>query len=258
VSLADRYTARQSADGTWTVRVTRRYLAGLGYRDETRTYVTANRPASPGAAWAEAERIARQHERRCGRRAMRKRRELTVGLVSVPCPECGARPGKGCDYDHLPAREMIRLEKDPLLVVHTTRMADAVTAGKVNRAQVLAQFDGPPSAALGVHRVLDQPALQDSAGDNAMPLKRVGMRRIRKIAAMLVIGAGLIAAGVGLGFWATAVDAPCRRPYAECVGSGHAGTEFGALALYVLAAVAGLAGLALLAGSLVALFSKRH
>lgn len=72
----------------------------------------------------------------------------------------------------------------------------------------------------------------------------------------LAIGTGLIAAGVGLGIWATTVEAPCMRPYAECAGNGHLGEMLGGLALYILAAVLGLVGLALLVGSLVALFSK--
>src|ERR1700730_12068124 len=37
----------------------------------------------------------------------------------------------------------------------------------------------------------------------------------------LAIGTGLIAAGAGLGIWATAVEAPCMRPYAECAANGH-------------------------------------
>jgi hypothetical protein len=72
----------------------------------------------------------------------------------------------------------------------------------------------------------------------------------------LAIGTGLIAAGAGLGIWATTVEAPCMRPYAECAANGHLGELWGGLALFILAAVLGLAGLALLVGSLIALFSK--
>jgi hypothetical protein len=72
----------------------------------------------------------------------------------------------------------------------------------------------------------------------------------------LAIGTGLIAAGAGLGIWATTVEAPCMRPYAECAANGHLSEALGGLALYILAAVLGLAGLALLVGSLIALFSK--
>jgi hypothetical protein len=72
----------------------------------------------------------------------------------------------------------------------------------------------------------------------------------------LAVGAGLTAAGAGLGIWATTVEAPCTRPYAECAANGHLGEMWGGLALYILAAVLGLAGLALLVGSVIALFSK--
>ncbi len=72
----------------------------------------------------------------------------------------------------------------------------------------------------------------------------------------LAIGTGLIAAGVGLGIWATTVEAPCNRPYAECAANGHLGEMWGGLALYGLATVLGLAGLTILVGSLIELFSK--
>ncbi len=72
----------------------------------------------------------------------------------------------------------------------------------------------------------------------------------------LAIGAGLIAAGVGLGTWATAVETPCNRPYAECAANSHLGELWGGLLLYILTGVVGLAGLGLLIASLIALFSK--
>ena len=72
----------------------------------------------------------------------------------------------------------------------------------------------------------------------------------------LAIGAGLIAAGAAMGIWATTVEAPCMRPYAECAANGHLGEMWGGLALYILAAVLGLAGLALFVSFLIALFSK--
>src|SRR6266567_5074691 len=58
MSLADRMTCRQNANGTYTVRVTRRFVTqfGLGYRDETVTYVAETPPSSPGAAWRESQR----------------------------------------------------------------------------------------------------------------------------------------------------------------------------------------------------------
>jgi hypothetical protein len=72
----------------------------------------------------------------------------------------------------------------------------------------------------------------------------------------LAIGMGLIAAGAGLGIWATAVEAPCMRPYAECAANGHLGELWGGLALFILAAVLGLPGLAFLVGSLVGLLRR--
>ncbi len=195
MSLADRYTARQNADGTWTVRVTRRYLAGfLGYRDETRTYVTARRPSSPGAAWAEAERIAREAERRYSPRALRKRGKLTAGLLSVPCTECGAVPGDGCDPDNPVFTEMIRLDKSPPLVIHTGRMADAITAGKVKRALVLAQFDGPPPAAVANSK----PRPASRLGARCVPARAPALasRACRRIAAHQARSSSMILAAV--------------------------------------------------------------
>ena len=77
-----------------------------------------------------------------------------------------------------------------------------------------------------------------------------------KILGLAAISTALIAAGVGLGIWATTVEAPCMRPYAECAANGHLGESLGGLALYILAAVLGLAGLAFLVGSLVALLRR--
>jgi hypothetical protein len=77
-----------------------------------------------------------------------------------------------------------------------------------------------------------------------------------KILGLAAISTALIAAGVGLGIWATTVEAPCMRPYAECAANGHLGESLGGLALYILAAVLGLAGLAFLVGSLVAMLRR--
>jgi hypothetical protein len=91
---------------------------------------------------------------------------------------------------------------------------------------------------------------------------RIATRKTRKAGRWqagilgLAIGAGLIASSAGLGIWATTVEAPCMKPYAECVANGHLGEALGGLALYILAAVLGLAGLALLVSSLIALFPK--
>jgi len=65
MSLADRMTCRQNANGTYTVRVTRRFVTqfGLGYLDETFTYVAETPPSSPGAAWREGQRRTRQQRK---------------------------------------------------------------------------------------------------------------------------------------------------------------------------------------------------
>lgn len=69
-------------------------------------------------------------------------------------------------------------------------------------------------------------------------------------AVALIVSACLLAAGAALGFWGSVVEGPCMKPYAECAGSGHLGELWGGLVLIILAAVAGLAGLVILAASL--------
>lgn len=46
------YIAQENLDGTWTVTASRsRTTHGYGQETETHTYVVANRPPSPEAAW---------------------------------------------------------------------------------------------------------------------------------------------------------------------------------------------------------------
>ncbi len=74
----DRMRCRQNADGSWTVRVTRRFAAGflgLRYRDETRTYTCEKPPQTAREAWDEAMRRAR----RPSRRDLARRRALIEG-----------------------------------------------------------------------------------------------------------------------------------------------------------------------------------
>jgi hypothetical protein len=94
------------------------------------------------------------------------------------------------------------------------------------------------------------------------------MRKAQAGLALLLVGLGLIAASVGLGFWFAAVNTACDMPYRDdlgdiisggsaCnLGSPHAGLFAGEMLLILLMAVVGLAGLAVLVSSLVALFSK--
>lgn len=56
----------------------------------------------------------------------------------------GQVPGCGCDPVSPVFAEMVRLVKSPPLVVHTGRMASAITAGAVSRHAVVAQFQGNP------------------------------------------------------------------------------------------------------------------
>jgi len=69
---------------------------------------------------------------------------LIAGVLSRPCHECAAPPGCGCDPANPVFTEMIRMAKSPPLMVHTRRMADAITAGAVNRHAIVAQFQGNP------------------------------------------------------------------------------------------------------------------
>jgi hypothetical protein len=69
---------------------------------------------------------------------------LIAGVLSVPCELCGVPPGCGCDSVSPVFAEMVRLAKSPPLVVHTGRMASAITAGAVSRHAVVAQFQGNP------------------------------------------------------------------------------------------------------------------
>jgi hypothetical protein len=66
---------------------------------------------------------------------------------------------------------------------------------------------------------------------------------IRHSIRAILLGAVLVTASVFLGIATAAVNAPCMRPYAECVGHGHAGQAFAGLALIVLTVIVGLAGL---------------
>ena len=69
---------------------------------------------------------------------------LIAGVLSGPCQECAAPPGCGCDPASPVFTEMIRMAKSPPLMVHTRRMADAITAGAVSRHAIVAQFQGNP------------------------------------------------------------------------------------------------------------------
>src|SRR2546430_154451 len=71
-------------------------------------------------------------------------RKKNPGELSASCQECAAPPGCGCDPASPVVTEMIRMAKSPPLMVHTRRMADAITAGAVSRHAIVAQFQGNP------------------------------------------------------------------------------------------------------------------
>jgi hypothetical protein len=153
MALSDTYKARQLADGTWKITVSRRFLVqfGLRTRTETQTFTASRAPRSQGDAW----RMLRA-SRRGGpahkpslraRNDAVKRAAMTASLMSVTCPDCNAAPGIPCDYGV--ATEMVRIDRLPhLLVIHSARIADAIEAGAARRADVLAQFAGQPPQAL--------------------------------------------------------------------------------------------------------------
>jgi hypothetical protein len=95
---------------------------------------------------------------------------LIAGVLSVPCELCGAPPGCGCDSVSPVFAEMVRLAKSPPLVVHTGRMASAITAGAVSRHAVVAQFQGnPPPAAVAAAMAAARPRPTSRLGAAACP-----------------------------------------------------------------------------------------
>lgn len=72
----------------------------------------------------------------------RQREELVAGLLIPGCAECPARSGAWCDPVHPPPAELVRVDRDPPHVVHSTRLAAAVDSGHVPRSLLIAQFAG--------------------------------------------------------------------------------------------------------------------
>ncbi len=150
----DRVTCRQNADGTWTVRVTRRFYEGFlasRYRDETRTYRSDKQPDDATQAWNEA--IRRERRKNPSQRDLAKRQALTQGLLSQPCEDCGAEPGASCDLSKAQT-EALLLDRANHIIAHVTRAAAAIVAGAVQRHVVIAQLDGAPvpTALQAAHR----------------------------------------------------------------------------------------------------------
>lgn len=81
------------------------------------------------------------------RRDKAARERWVSGLTRPACRDCPARPGQWCDPLHPPPAEMVLIDRDPPHQIHSTRIADAVTAGHVSRKITIAQFAGGPVAA---------------------------------------------------------------------------------------------------------------
>jgi hypothetical protein len=72
----------------------------------------------------------------------RRREEMVAGLLTPDCAECPARSGAWCDPMYPPPAELVRVDRDPPHVVHSTRLAAAVDSGHVPRSLLIAQFAG--------------------------------------------------------------------------------------------------------------------
>lgn len=81
-------------------------------------------------------------------------------------------------------------------------------------------------------------------------------RSVRPLLVAIMLSLGAIGVSVALGFWGAAVYGPCARPYAECMGTGHAGRAGGGLVLFILAAVVGFVGIITLLGFFLALVQE--
>lgn len=77
-----------------------------------------------------------------------RRRQLTADLLSLPCEICGAQRGHTCDRSCAVVAEMILIEREPPVVIHTDRAHRAMNTGAVSRMTFLAQFGeaGPPES----------------------------------------------------------------------------------------------------------------
>jgi hypothetical protein len=77
----------------------------------------------------------------------RKRDALIAAFAARPCRDCGSVPRERCDLSII--AEAVRIDRRPdQLVLHSSRIADAVSAGAASRDLVTAQFSGPAPAAL--------------------------------------------------------------------------------------------------------------
>lgn len=77
----------------------------------------------------------------------RRRDALIAAFMAQPCRDCGAGPGGRCDLSVI--AEAVRIDRrSDQLVIHSSRITDAVSAGAAGMELVAAQFSGPAPAAL--------------------------------------------------------------------------------------------------------------
>jgi hypothetical protein len=79
--------------------------------------------------------------------AQRSRDRWVAGLLTPACPNCQAGPGAWCDDMHPIPAEMVRIDRDPPRLIHSTRIAVAVNGRHASRNITIAQFAGGPVAA---------------------------------------------------------------------------------------------------------------
>jgi hypothetical protein len=111
-------------------------------------------PASPGRprlALPDIQDVVQRRPKRSGLRTVApavipdpgpdaaERAALIAALVSGSCPDCDdGRPGGSCSPGS--GGDYVVLGKNPLIIAHTSRLDEAVTAGAVSLDDVLAQF----------------------------------------------------------------------------------------------------------------------
>jgi hypothetical protein len=77
----------------------------------------------------------------------RKRAALVASFLARPCPACPAAAGERCDLSVI--AEAVRIDPRPdQLVLHSARIADAISAGTADPGLVAAQFAGDLPLAL--------------------------------------------------------------------------------------------------------------
>ena len=79
--------------------------------------------------------------------SQRSRARWVAGLLTPACTDCPAQPGDWCDDMYPPPAEMVRIDRNPPRLVHSTRIVAAVNGRHVSRTITLSQFAGGPVAA---------------------------------------------------------------------------------------------------------------